>query len=68
MKLIRSGQIDEALGKLRDWYPQIIQVDNHSFCMISYFKYHLLTSYLFMMESQFVLGAFTTVWFVFMKK
>lgn len=28
MKLIRSGEIDEAIGKLGDWYPQIIQVDS----------------------------------------
>lgn len=26
MKLIRMGKIDAALGKLRDWYPQIILV------------------------------------------
>ncbi|KAF7141577.1 hypothetical protein RHSIM_Rhsim06G0114100 [Rhododendron simsii] len=27
-QLIRSGEIDEAIGKLGDWYPQIIQVDS----------------------------------------
>lgn len=26
IKLIRMGQIDDAFGKLRDWYPQIIPV------------------------------------------
>lgn len=31
MKLIKSGEIDAALGKLRDWYPQIVQVDSNLF-------------------------------------
>ena len=26
MKLIRNGEIDAAISKLRDWYPQIVQV------------------------------------------
>lgn len=27
MKLVRNGEIDSALVKLREWYPQIVQVD-----------------------------------------
>ncbi|KAJ0091485.1 hypothetical protein Patl1_14061 [Pistacia atlantica] len=27
MKLIRSGDIDAAFCKLRNWYPRIVQVD-----------------------------------------
>ncbi|KAA8546298.1 hypothetical protein F0562_002963 [Nyssa sinensis] len=27
-QLIRSGKIDDAFGKLCDWYPQIVQVDS----------------------------------------
>lgn len=26
MKLIRGGEIDDAFGKLREWYPQIAEV------------------------------------------
>lgn len=26
MKLIRDGEIDAAFGKLREWYPQIVEV------------------------------------------
>ncbi|KAE8056136.1 hypothetical protein FH972_012930 [Carpinus fangiana] len=29
--LIKRGEIDAALGELRDWYPQIVQVDSN-FC------------------------------------
>lgn len=27
MKLIKKGEIDAAIGKLREWYPHIVQVD-----------------------------------------
>jgi hypothetical protein len=27
LKLIRNGEIDSALSKLREWYPQIVQVN-----------------------------------------
>ncbi|PSS31825.1 Ran-binding protein like [Actinidia chinensis var. chinensis] len=33
-ELIRSGQIDEAFGKLCDWYPQIIQDDTSATCFL----------------------------------
>lgn len=46
MKLIRNGEIDSALGKLREWYPQIVQVDclmlqndHFSFVVIFVFLY-----------------------------
>ena len=28
LKLIRKGDIDAALGKLGEWYPEIVQVNN----------------------------------------
>ncbi|KNA26020.1 hypothetical protein SOVF_000080 [Spinacia oleracea] len=33
-QLIRMGKIDAALGKLRDWYPQIILEDNSPICFL----------------------------------
>ncbi|XP_010681236.2 ran-binding protein M homolog [Beta vulgaris subsp. vulgaris] len=33
-QLIRMGQIDDAFGKLRDWYPQIIPDDNSPVCFL----------------------------------
>lgn len=33
-QLIRSGEIDEAIGKLGDWYPQIIQRDTSATCFL----------------------------------
>lgn len=38
VKLIRKGEIDAALGKLSEWYPQIVQV-NH--CLIQFFTFIL---------------------------
>lgn len=29
VQLIRSGEIDDAFNKLRNWYPQIVQVDEY---------------------------------------
>ncbi|RXH92436.1 hypothetical protein DVH24_033332 [Malus domestica] len=34
MKLIRNGEIDSALGKLREWYPQIVQDDKSATCFL----------------------------------
>ncbi|XP_059459672.1 ran-binding protein M homolog isoform X2 [Corylus avellana] len=34
MKLIKRGEIDAALGKLRDWYPQIVQDDKSATCFL----------------------------------
>jgi len=33
-QLIRSGEIDEAIGKLHDWYPQIIQRNTSATCFL----------------------------------
>ncbi|PIA40683.1 hypothetical protein AQUCO_02400028v1 [Aquilegia coerulea] len=33
-QLIRSGDIDSAFGKLREWYPQIIQNDMSIICFL----------------------------------
>ncbi|KAI8551051.1 hypothetical protein RHMOL_Rhmol06G0154800 [Rhododendron molle] len=33
-QLIRSGEIDEAISKLGDWYPQIIQRDTSATCFL----------------------------------
>ncbi|XAR57461.1 hypothetical protein NMG60_11025614 [Bertholletia excelsa] len=33
-QLIRNGKIDEAFGKLRDWYPQIVQNDISATCFL----------------------------------
>ncbi|KAA8538664.1 hypothetical protein F0562_028272 [Nyssa sinensis] len=33
-QLIRSGRIDEAFGKLHDWYPQIIQDGTSTTCFL----------------------------------
>lgn len=43
MKLIKSGEIDSAFGKLHDWYPQIVQVDS-SFCemLLQFFFFFFL--------------------------
>ncbi|CAN6584389.1 unnamed protein product [Malus baccata var. baccata] len=33
-QLIRNGEIDSALGKLREWYPQIVQDDKSATCFL----------------------------------
>ncbi|OVA16367.1 B30.2/SPRY domain [Macleaya cordata] len=33
-QLIRSGDIDAAFDKLREWYPQIVQDDNSTICFL----------------------------------
>ncbi|KAL5559357.1 hypothetical protein UlMin_035568 [Ulmus minor] len=33
-QLIRHGEIDSALGKLREWYPQIVQDDKSATCFL----------------------------------
>ncbi|KAG6643662.1 ran-binding protein M homolog isoform X2 [Carya illinoinensis] len=33
-KLIKSGEIDSAFGKLHDWYPQIVQDDKSATCFL----------------------------------
>ncbi|KAF4363618.1 hypothetical protein F8388_002159 [Cannabis sativa] len=33
-QLIRNGDIDAALGKLREWYPQIVQDDKSATCFL----------------------------------
>ncbi|PON85046.1 SPRY domain containing protein [Trema orientale] len=33
-QLIRNGDIDAALGKLREWYPQIVQDDKSAICFL----------------------------------
>nr|XP_043636591.1 ran-binding protein M homolog [Erigeron canadensis] len=33
-QLIRDGQIDDALGKLREWYPSTIQEDTSAICLM----------------------------------
>ncbi|KAJ7949690.1 Ran-binding protein 10 [Quillaja saponaria] len=33
-QLIRNGEIDAAFGKLRDWYPQIIEDDKSATCFL----------------------------------
>ena len=35
MKLIRNGDIDVAFGKLREWYPQIVEVGSHIIMLVS---------------------------------
>lgn len=39
MKLIKSGEIDAALGKLHEWYPQIVQVDS-TFSVLIFIDIH----------------------------
>ncbi|KAK3028103.1 hypothetical protein RJ639_039797 [Escallonia herrerae] len=34
MKLIRSGKIDDAVCKLRDWYPQIFEEHTSATCFL----------------------------------
>lgn len=33
-QLIRSGDIDSAFGKLREWYPQLVQNDMSTICFL----------------------------------
>lgn len=33
-RLIKKGEIDAALGKLREWYPQIVQDDKSATCFL----------------------------------
>ncbi|KAG4129964.1 hypothetical protein ERO13_D09G112300v2 [Gossypium hirsutum] len=33
-QLIRNGEIDAAISKLRDWYPQIVQDDKSATCFL----------------------------------
>ncbi|KAL4559268.1 hypothetical protein LXL04_031405 [Taraxacum kok-saghyz] len=33
-KLIKDGQIDEAFGKLREWYPDTVQDDTSAICVM----------------------------------
>ncbi|KAK7851044.1 ran-binding protein m like protein [Quercus suber] len=33
-QLIKNGEIDAALGKLHDWYPQIVQDDKSATCFL----------------------------------
>nr|GMD53066.1 ran-binding protein 10 isoform X2 [Ipomoea batatas]GMD57769.1 ran-binding protein 10 isoform X2 [Ipomoea batatas] len=33
-QLIRSGQVDDALAKLRDWYPHIVQDGSSAICFL----------------------------------
>ncbi|KAB2030877.1 hypothetical protein ES319_D05G263700v1 [Gossypium barbadense] len=33
-QLIRNGEIDAAMNKLRDWYPQIVQDDKSAACFL----------------------------------
>ncbi|KAL5715743.1 hypothetical protein ACHQM5_017520 [Ranunculus cassubicifolius] len=33
-QLIRDGDIDSAFGKLREWYPQIVQNDTSTICFL----------------------------------
>ncbi|KAI3990893.1 hypothetical protein MKX01_026077 [Papaver californicum] len=33
-QFIRSGDIDAAFGKLREWYPQIVQDENSTICFL----------------------------------
>lgn len=37
MKLIRNGDIDVAFGKLREWYPQIVEVGSLRLLCLSQF-------------------------------
>ncbi|XP_042491633.1 ran-binding protein M homolog [Macadamia integrifolia] len=33
-QLIRSGELDSVFGKLRDWYPQIVQNESSTICFL----------------------------------
>lgn len=41
-KLIRKGDIDSAFCRLRDWYPQVVQVDSLNIKFMQLFCFQLL--------------------------